>query len=232
MPIIPLPYFDDRLENIDTVIIHCVAHDVYDAIESFRQHEVSAHYLISESGKIYELVPEKKRAWHAGVSFWQKRTSLNHSSIGIELCSPSFGQNPYPLKQIQSLIRLLKKIKRRYHIKKNRILGHSDIAPERKADPGKSFPWAYLARHGYGTWYKLKKTPFIKDSDEKALLEKIGYTTKNLTAAQNAFIRHFAGITLPSRSIRSLIEEPYNETPKISKETYHLILESVAARFI
>lgn len=229
---IPLPYFDERKEKIDTVILHCVAHDIKGAIESFKKHGVSAHYIINEQGHIYQLVDEQKRAWHAGVSYWQNKENLNHSSIGIELCSKSFGQDPYPLKQIFSLIRLLKKLKHRYHIKKNRFLAHSDIAPKRKADPGKSFPWSYLAKHGFGVWYDLNRPKSATESDETKLLNQIGYNTQNLPAARHAFIRHFMGSALPNRTIDSLVDEPYSETPSLSREEYIRLLQAIASNSI
>ncbi len=229
---IPLPYFDERNEKIDTVIIHCVAHDIKGAIESFEKHQVSAHYIIDEKGHIYRLVDEQKRAWHAGVSFWQKRENLNHSSVGIELCTNSFGQNPYPFKQVSALIRLLKKLKHRYHIKKDRFLAHSDIAPTRKADPGKSFPWGYLSKHGFGVWYDFKNTKKLQETDETKLLSLIGYNTENLEAARVAFIRHFAGYTLCHRTINSLVDEPFNEEPHLPNKDYLKLLQSVAAHFI
>jgi N-acetyl-anhydromuramyl-L-alanine amidase AmpD len=229
---IPLPYFDERKENIDTIIIHCVAEGIDDAIKSFHTHEVSAHYIIDEKGHIFKLVDEQKRAWHAGVSFWKKREKLNHSSIGIELCSKSFGQEPYPIKQIFSLIRLLKHLKHRYHIKKDRFLAHSDIAPNRRADPRKAFPWAYLARHGFGVWYHLDDKHTLNKTDEKKLLEQIGYNSENLPAAKHAFIRHFMGSCLQNRSVESLEAEPYNETPSLSREEYIRLLQAVAASFI
>ena len=229
---IPLPYFDERNEKIDTVIIHCVAHDIKGAIESFEKHQVSAHYIIDERGHIYRLVDEQKRAWHAGVSFWQKRENLNHSSIGIELCTNSFGQSPYPFKQVSALIRLLKKIKHRYHIKKDRFLAHSDIAPARKADPGKAFPWAYLSKHGFGVWYDVKNLKKTEETDETKLLSSIGYNTENLKASQIAFIRHFAGYALCDRTILSLVDEPYNEEPSLLREEYIYLLQTVAAHFI
>ena len=119
MKTIPLPYFNERTSKIDSIIIHCLAFDVENAVKSFKQNEVSPHYLIDEWGRIYRFVDDGKRAWHAGKSFWQGRTDLNDCAIGIELCSQSFGQRAYPLRQIKALIRLCKNLKRKYHIKKD-----------------------------------------------------------------------------------------------------------------
>ena len=177
-----LPYFDERNAKINMIVIHCLAHNVQSAIDAFHRHRVSAHYLIEEKGKIYHLVADHKRAWHAGESFWQGQTSLNHNSIGIELCSPSLGQEPYPMRQISALIRLCKHLKRKYHIKKQNILGHSDIAPARKADPGKAFPWAYLARHNLGVWYNLKNAKKVALENPAELLQKACDLTPGLDA--------------------------------------------------
>ncbi|MBR1915627.1 MAG: N-acetylmuramoyl-L-alanine amidase [Alphaproteobacteria bacterium] len=228
---IDLPYFDERNVKIDMIVIHCLAHDVKGAIESFHLHQVSSHYLIDEKGKIYQFVDDDKRAWHAGKSFWQRKENLNHNSIGIELCSKSFGQEAYPPAQISALIRLCQRLKRKYHIKKERILGHSDIAPTRKADPGKAFPWCYLARHGLGVWYDLKNAKKVENSDEKELLSQIGYDISNLNAAKWAFIRHFMGDIVPVDTIKNLEEKPYPDQIDVDKEAYLSVLKRVATRF-
>lgn len=225
---IDLPYFDERNAKIDMIVIHCLAHDVKGAIESFHLHQVSSHYLIDENGKIYQFVDDDKRAWHAGKSYWQAKENLNHNSIGIELCSKSFGQEAYPPAQISALIRLCQRLKRKYHIKKERILGHSDIAPTRKADPGKAFPWRYFARHGLGVWYDKKA---VCCDDEAELLKKIGYDVSNLNAAKWAFIRHFMGDIVPVDTIKNLEKKPYPDQIDVDKEAYLSVLKKVATRF-
>ena len=209
-----LPYFDNRNAKIDMLVIHCLAHNLQSALDAFHRHQVSAHYLIDENGKIYRLVPEHKRAWHAGESFWRGQTGLNHNSIGIELCAPSLGQTPYPTRQISALIRLCKHLKRKYHIKKENILGHSDIAPTRKPDPGKAFPWAYLARHNLGIWYNLKNAKKIALENPEELLQKIGYDTSNIEAATWAFMRHFMADLIPTDTVENLLSKPYPDTLK------------------
>ena len=225
---IDLPYFDERNAKIDMIVIHCLAHDVKGAIESFHLHQVSSHYLIDENGKIYQFVDDDKRAWHAGKSFWQRKENLNHNSIGIELCSKSFGQEAYPPAQISALIRLCQRLKRKYHIKKERILGHSDIAPTRKADPGKAFPWRYLARHGLGVWYDLKNAKKVEISDEKEFLSQIGYDISDLNAAKWAFIRHFMGDIVPVDTIKNLEEKPYPDQIDVPHDEFLSILKAVA----
>jgi len=224
---IDLPYFDERSAKIDMIVVHCVAYDAKGAIESFKRFEVSPHYLIDEKGKIYQFVDEYKRAWHAGTSFWQGRESLNASSIGIELCSESFGQKPYPMRQISALIRLCQRLKRKYHIKKMHILGHSDIAPTRKADPGKAFPWAYLAKRGLSVWYDEKNAKKVQISDEKELLSAIGYDVSDLAAAKWAFTRHFMGKYVPDDTIENLENKPYPEKINVPQDEFLNVLKAV-----
>ena len=114
--------------------------------------KVSAHYLIEEDGSIYQLVDEDKRAWHAGESFWRGVTDMNSASIGIELVNPGheFGYVPFPEVQIEALIELSRGILTRHLIPPQRVVGHSDVAPARKVDPGELFPWEQLAANGIG----------------------------------------------------------------------------------
>jgi N-acetylmuramoyl-L-alanine amidase len=116
--------------------------------------KVSAHYLVEENGRVFLLVDEVRRAWHAGVSFWAGDTDINARSIGIEVVNPGheFGYRPFPEPQIASTIDLLSAIRSRWTIPDARILGHSDVAPRRKQDPGELFPWATLAAAGHGLW--------------------------------------------------------------------------------
>jgi N-acetylmuramoyl-L-alanine amidase len=120
------------------------------------QAAVSSHYLIFENGSIWQLVPETKRAWHAGVSTWQGETDLNSASIGIEIANPGHenGYVPFPQAQIAATIALCRDILTRWPIPSERVLAHSDIAPARKQDPGELFPWEELHRHGIGHWVK------------------------------------------------------------------------------
>ncbi len=116
--------------------------------------KVSAHYAIDEDGTVYALVPEARRAWHAGVSFWDGARDINSRSIGIELVNPGheFGYRAFPEAQIVALITLGREILARHSIAPWRVLGHSDVAPLRKEDPGELFPWARLAEAGIGLW--------------------------------------------------------------------------------
>jgi N-acetylmuramoyl-L-alanine amidase len=115
---------------------------------------VSAHYTIGRDGRVYRHVPEERRAWHAGISFWAGEPNVNARSIGIELVNPGheFGYVPFAEAQIASLIDLARGIFERHPIPPKRVVGHSDVAPARKTDPGELFPWAQLAEYGMGVW--------------------------------------------------------------------------------
>jgi N-acetylmuramoyl-L-alanine amidase len=123
---------------------------------------VSAHYTIDRDGRIYAHVPEARRAWHAGISWWAGETNVNARSIGIELVNPGheFGYIPFAQPQIDALIELAKGIVSRHPIPAQRVVGHSDVAPARKTDPGELFPWQKLAEAGIGVWPSLSSPLF------------------------------------------------------------------------
>ena len=153
---------------------------------------VSCHYFIKRNGQIILMVPELYEAWHAGKSNWKKDISLNKKSLGIEISNKGhqFGYEKFSKNQIISLIKLSKYLIKKYNIKASNILGHSDIAFERKKDPGEKFPWSYLARKKIGIWHKMKEQKLKKFRNKKIsnieiitfikYLSKIGYLTKNL----------------------------------------------------
>jgi N-acetylmuramoyl-L-alanine amidase len=116
--------------------------------------EVSSHYVVEETGRIVQLVPEGRRAWHAGVSCWKGERDMNSASIGIEICNPGHdgGLPPFPDRQIEAVISLCRDVAERRAIRPERVLAHSDIAPTRKRDPGEAFPWGALWRGGVGHW--------------------------------------------------------------------------------
>ncbi|HEX6980358.1 MAG TPA: N-acetylmuramoyl-L-alanine amidase [Alphaproteobacteria bacterium] len=116
--------------------------------------KVSAHYVVEEDGRVFRLVPESRRAWHAGLSFWRGHRDVNSRSIGIELVNPGheFGYRDFPPAQMAALIQLIRDITARHPIPPRNIVGHSDVAPTRKADPGERFDWLLLARNGIGLW--------------------------------------------------------------------------------
>ena len=152
--------------------------------------KVSCHYFIKKNGKIILIVPELFEAWHAGKSYWKNDESLNKSSIGIEISNKGhdFGYEKFSKDQIYSLVKLSKDLIKKYKIKKSNILGHSDIAYERKKDPGEKFPWSNLASKNIGIWKKISKEQSKKLRKQKITkkesikyfkkLKKIGYFVK------------------------------------------------------
>jgi N-acetylmuramoyl-L-alanine amidase len=152
--------------------------------------KVSSHYLIKNNGEIVTLVPELYISWHAGVSFWKNYQSLNKNSIGIEISNPghNFEYKNFKKKQIRSILLLSKFLIKKYKIKSQNILGHSDIAPNRKKDPGEKFPWEYLSKKKIGFWHNLDKKKLVKfrtlktnDLESKIFYKnilKIGYSEK------------------------------------------------------
>ncbi len=166
MPVIdaPSPNFDARTAPPDMVVLHYTGMRTGDeALARLRDPaaKVSAHYLIEEDGRVFALVPEERRAWHAGVSFWKGRRNLNGVSIGIELVNPGhdWGYRPFPNAQIAALVALLTGIRERWDLADANIVGHSDIAPDRKLDPGELFPWNRIAEAGFGLWAEPPAAP-------------------------------------------------------------------------
>ncbi len=152
--------------------------------------------MIDENGRIFQLVPEEKRAWHAGLAYWRGETNINDRSIGIELENPghNFNYKYFPEKQITSLIKLAREIVQKYNIPARNIVGHSDVAPKRKKDPGELFNWSLLAENGLGLWpeNKVVINNNVDDlSDFESKLGLYGYETSNLVASTLAFQRHF-----------------------------------------
>ncbi len=160
----PSPNSDARRGPPDMLVLHYTGMQTGEAALARLcdpEAKVSAHYLIEEAGRIFTLVPEERRAWHAGVSFWKGETDINAVSIGIELVNPGheFGYRPFPEAQIVALIALMGDIRGRWTIPDRRIVGHSDVAPARKQDPGELFPWKDLARAGHGLWVEPDPAP-------------------------------------------------------------------------
>ena len=208
------PNFDKKkrsVKSIKVLVIH------YTGMQSERESlirlcnsksKVSSHFVINSNGKIYRLVGEEKIAWHAGKSCWGKYKNLNKNSIGIELVNKGhkFGYTNFKKKQLTSLIRICKNLIRKYRIKKQNIIGHSDIAPLRKIDPGEKFPWKELASKKIGIWHNcntmiLKKFRRVGislkfKSEFVNSLKKIGYCfdnkkKTNFLKTVKAFQRHY-----------------------------------------
>ena len=191
---VPSPNHNARRPNF--VIVHDTTNRT--AAQALRTltdpaREVSSHYLIGRDGTLYQLVNEERRAWHAGRSYWGGNTDLNSASIGIEL--DNTGAEAYPEAQITVLLDLLKELQERYRIPTNNFLGHGDIAPRRKVDPSRLFPWERLASAGFGLWCHEQPLPPLPGSFDSLLaLQDIGYDVSDPAGALAAFRRHFLGI--------------------------------------
>ena len=206
------PNFDKRKKSIKIIIIH------YTGMQSERESiirlcnpksKVSSHFLINQNGKVYRLVKDNEIAWHAGKSCWGKCKNLNKNSIGIELVNKGhkFGYTTFSKKQLSSLIKICRSLIKRYKIKKRNVVGHSDVAPLRKIDPGEKFPWKQLAKKNIGIWHgckpdllrKLRRIKVLTKQDKIQFvknLNNIGYCVPIkkkyfFTKILKAFQRHY-----------------------------------------
>ena len=184
------PNFNERKPNF--IILHHTGDDTVEQAArtlSDPLRSVSAHYLIARDGRIIQLVDERVRAWHAGESKWGADTDINSASLGIEL--DNNGREPFPEEQISALLRLLVDINERYRIPRANFLGHADVAPQRKTDPSRYFPWKRLADQGFGLWCDPPLSEPPAGFDVPAALRALGYDVGNLDAALRAFRLHF-----------------------------------------
>ena len=199
----PSPNHDARPAGkaIDLIVLHYTGmRNAESALQRLSDPaaKVSSHYLIDEQGEVYRLVDESRRAWHAGVSYWRGERDVNGVSIGIELANPGhdFGYRPFPEAQMTALVELCRGLLARQPIPRARIVGHSDVAPRRKIDPGELFDWRALSAAGFGLWPKPVDGPADPALALIALVQ-IGYETGQAEtdeitrAAIAAFQRHF-----------------------------------------
>jgi N-acetylmuramoyl-L-alanine amidase len=187
----PSPNFDLRRPNF--VILHQTTNDnAAKALATLTDPErrVSAHYLIGRDGALMQLVDEAARAWHAGDSWWGGSTDLNSASIGIEL--DNTGDEAFAEAQIVALLALLDELRTRYSIPAANYLAHGDVAPARKVDPSRLFPWQRLATHGFGLWCETPPAAAPAGFDALLGLQALGYDIAAPAAARAAFRRHFA----------------------------------------
>jgi len=189
----PSPNFDERTGEVGFLVLHYTG--MRTGAEAVGRlcdpvAKVSSHYVVEEDGTILRLVEEQKRAWHAGVSYWRGVSGLNDASIGIEIVNPGheWGYRAFPEAQVVAVLELCLGILERYEIPARHVVGHSDVAPDRKIDPGELFPWKWLSERGVGVW----TDEFAAPGDLLRDLEAIGYDTR-LPAADvvRAFQRHF-----------------------------------------
>tara|TARA_Y100000741_G_C18135355_1_gene510855 strand:- start:100 stop:822 length:723 start_codon:yes stop_codon:yes gene_type:complete len=200
-------------KNIKLIVIHYTG--MQSRIESIKRlsnpkHNVSCHYLIDRKGQILKMVDDNKVAWHAGKSKWKNYNNLNKYSIGIELVNKGheFGYEKFTIPQVNNLIKLCLNLKKKYKIKNSNIVGHSDIAPLRKKDPGEKFPWQKLKKNKIGIWYKKLQSKSLKLNDQKVKslffknLFRIGYRYfyKNRRTEKDIFlIKAFQRRFLPNK---------------------------------
>lgn len=194
----PSPNFDDRTSPVSMIVLHYTGmEDAASAIDWLANPEskVSAHYVVTEDGQVVRMVSEDKRAWHAGRSDWRGITDVNSASIGIEIVNPGheFGYRPFPDEQIDALIPLMQEIKERHGVTRGNIVGHSDIAPARKKDPGELFPWGKLARLRLAMPRPTKNLldPGWGEAGFLLALERFGYDVTDPLAATVAFQRRY-----------------------------------------
>tara|TARA_B100001109_G_scaffold243316_1_gene229043 strand:- start:88 stop:825 length:738 start_codon:yes stop_codon:yes gene_type:complete len=200
------PNFDFKkrnIRNINSLIFHYTGmkyeKDAINKLTSTNS-KVSSHYFIKKNGEILKLVPDLYIAWHAGISRWRNFNSLNKNSIGIEISNSghNYNYNVFTKKQINSIYKLSKYLLKKYKIRNKYILGHSDIAPERKKDPGEKFPWKYLSQKNIGYWHDLNqrdlsgiRSLIVNKFEEKIFLSnihKIGYP-KNNKIKKNKYLK-------------------------------------------
>lgn len=208
----PSPNFEPRKGPPDMIVLHYTGMRTgEEALARLRDPgaKVSAHYMVEEDGRIFRLVPEERRAWHAGRSFWKGETDVNGASVGVEIVNPGheFGYRPFPEAQIAAVIDLVADIRTRWMVEDARIVGHADVAPDRKEDPGELFPWKRLAEAGHGLWAEPPPAPGapLGEGEEgagvfalQAGLTRLGYDCApsgkydaNTAAVVRAFQRHW-----------------------------------------
>jgi N-acetylmuramoyl-L-alanine amidase len=197
----PSPNFDARPAGtpVDMVVIHYTdMESAEDALARLRDPAagVSAHYLIDEDGAVHQLVDEDMRAWHAGEARWRGRGDVNARSLGIELVNPGhqFGCRPFPDPQMAACIELIHSVLGRHPIPARNVVGHSDVAPRRKKDPGELFDWRGLAAEGIGLWPEASGGAEGGEIDQggiAAMLSEVGYEIEDLALTVAAFQRHY-----------------------------------------
>lgn len=197
-PLVVSPNFDGRAPGIpiDMLVLHYTGMQTcHAALERLCDKDalVSAHYLIDEDGSVHRLVDEDKRAWHAGVAWWRGSMDVNGRSIGIELVNPGheFGYRDFPDAQMVALEGLARAIVKRHPIPPQNVVGHADIAPTRKQDPGELFDWRRMAEFGVGMWVEDAEPIEMTPDEVKVTLHAFGYEVTDFNAALVAFQRHF-----------------------------------------
>lgn len=205
------PNFEQRRPNL--VILHHTSSDTVERAQhslTSPERAVSAHYLIGRDGRIFQLVAEHARAWHAGKSWWGGQTDINSASLGIEL--DNNGSEPFAEAQIEALLALLADIRQRHKIPAANFIGHADIAPTRKSDPSIFFPWKRLAQQGFGLWCDPPWLPAPPGFDLQLALTAIGYDPATPEASRQAFRLHF-------------VRSPISPTPEEERALAYCLLQ-------
>jgi len=199
----PSPNHDERTLPISMLVLHYTGmQDAASAIARLTDAEakVSSHYLVAEDGQVLRLVPEEQRAWHAGKARWRSITDVNSASIGIEIVNPGheWGYRPFPRAQMDGLVPLIADIVKRHAIEPANVVGHSDVAPQRKQDPGELFDWPLLARLGLALARPDKglADPHWTPGGFLLALDRFGYDVSDGQAAVRAFQRRFRPETI------------------------------------
>jgi N-acetylmuramoyl-L-alanine amidase len=208
----PSPNFEPRKTPPDMIVLHYTGMPTGEAaLNRLRDPaaKVSSHYLVEEDGRVFRLVPEERRAWHAGISSWKGDHDINGRSIGVEIVNPGheFGYRAFPEAQVAAVIELVADIRSRWTVEDGFIVGHSDVAPDRKDDPGELFPWKRLAEAGHGLWAEPPAAPGLPlgEGEEgagvfalQAGFTRLGYDCApsgkfdtHTTAVVTAFQRHW-----------------------------------------
>lgn len=192
---VPSSNYNERRPTL--IVIHYTEQDsVAQSLRTLRTRNsggrVSAHYLIGDDGALYQLVSDEHRAWHAGAGSWGTISDVNSASIGIEIDND--GNEPFTEPQIATLLRLLDDLCTRHDIPRTNIIGHADMAPTRKIDPGRLFPWQRLAEAGFGRWPAADRGPAPPGFDPMLALRLLGYPLDDPAAAIRAFHLHYRGI--------------------------------------
>jgi N-acetylmuramoyl-L-alanine amidase len=237
--VIPSVNFGERANDRqpDMIVLHYTGMpDVEGAIAQLctAGTEVSAHYIVLEDGRVVQCVPESKRAWHAGVSCWAGEEDINSCSIGIEIINRGhdWGYPDYPLRQIAAVIALCRGIMLRRNVPSYRVLGHSDVAPARKRDPGEKFPWHSLANSGVGHW--VQPAPIVRGETLQ-----LGAINDNVMNMQKAFARYGYNIPMngkfdgPTMEVVTAFQRHFRQArvdgiaDRSTMATLHALLESL-----
>lgn len=229
------PNFDERMSNIDMLVIHATNMEELASIERLcdPQSHVSCHYLIAQNGEIYCLVDDEKRAWHAGESFWRGRDKLNACSIGIELVNANhlLETNIFPKAQMHSLIELCTNLIKKYNIADYNIVAHSDIAPDRKDDPGQYFNWRLLADNSIGVY------PDIKDHKNNKILVSQGDKNPEVLKIQKMLKNYGYKIDLNGKFDKAMAMvvvafkrrfQPHDLSPTINQSDFLILSQLVS----